>query len=113
MTVEEDNIITDERVDDIPIASSSVTITQSGRQSKKRKRSDEVDIQVSFDFLSGLFFFTGLTYSEDLVTGLPACNIRIEKFSVRIVRTDLGGKTHNNEATPDFLVLRACYSTWN
>ena len=41
MLVEEDNIITDEGVDDIPIASSSVTTIRSGRQSKKRKRSDE------------------------------------------------------------------------
>ena len=43
MSVEEDNIITDDHIDDIPIASSSVTTTRSGRQSKKRKRSDEVD----------------------------------------------------------------------
>ena len=67
MSVEEDNIITDDHIDDIPIASSSVTTTRSGRQSKKRKRSDEVDFQVSFDFVGGLFSFTGRTYSEDLV----------------------------------------------
>ena len=70
MSVEEDNIITDDHIDDIPIASSSVTTTRSGRQSKKRKRSDEVDFQVSCDFVSGLFSFTGRTYSEDLVGGL-------------------------------------------
>ena len=69
MTVEEDNIITDDRVDDIPLTSSSVTITRSGRQSKKRKRSNEVDFQASFDFLSGLFSFTSLAYSEDVVRG--------------------------------------------
>ena len=45
MTVEEDNIITDDRVDDIPLTSSSVTITRSGRQTKKRKRSNEVDFR--------------------------------------------------------------------
>ena len=60
MSVEEDNIITDDHIDDIPIASSSVTITRSGQLSKKRKRSNEVDFQVSFDFSSG----------EDLVRGL-------------------------------------------
>ena len=70
MTVEEDNIIADDRVDDIPIASFSVTITRSGRQTKKRKRSNEVDFYVSFDFLSGLFPFTSLAYSEDVVRRL-------------------------------------------